>query len=207
MNLIKNLPAFMASIFLLAMIPGQGTAMILRQTLLFGSRIGALTVISYTFGFAIWGGLSAIGLASIFTQSQTAYAILKYVGVAYLLFLSFQGFMQLSKSSSKFDFSKLDKSLKPAPFKTGITTSLTNAKAAVIAVAFLPAFVPEDFNLALGIFILGCVWTLTSMCWYLPLVLSIGKANNFFANPKSRRVLTLLSCFGLLFLAFLLAIS
>jgi len=161
MNLIKNLPAFMASIFLLAMIPGQGTAMILRQTLLFGSRIGALTVISYTFGFAIWGSLSAIGLASIFTQSQTAYAILKYVGVAYLLFLSFQGFMQLSKSSSKFDFSKLDKSLKATPFKTGITTSLTNAKAAVIAVAFLPAFVPEDFNLALGIFILGCVWTLT----------------------------------------------
>ncbi len=132
MNLIKNLPAFMASIFLLAMIPGQGSAMILRQTLLFGSRIGALTVFSYTFGFAIWGSLSAIGLASIFTQSKTAYAILKYVGVAYLLFLSFQGFMQLSKSSSKFDFSKLDKSLKPAPFKTGITTSLTNAKAAVI---------------------------------------------------------------------------
>jgi threonine/homoserine/homoserine lactone efflux protein len=207
MNLIKNLPAFMASIFLLAMIPGQGTAMILRQTLLFGSRIGALTVISYTFGFAIWGGLSAIGLASIFTQSQTAYAILKYVGVAYLLFLSFQGFMQLSKSSSKFDFSKLDKSLKATPFKTGITTSLTNAKAAVIAVAFLPAFVPEDFNLALGIFILGFVWTLTSMCWYLPLVLSIGRASNLFANPKSRRVLTLISCFGLLVLAFLLAIS
>lgn len=207
MNLIKNLPAFMASIFLLAMIPGQGTAMILRQTLLFGSRIGALTVISYTFGFAIWGSLSAIGLASIFTQSQSAYAILKYVGVAYLLFLSFQGFMQLSKSSSKFDFSKLDKSLKPAPFKTGITTSLTNAKAAVIAVAFLPAFVPEDFNLALGIFILGCVWTLTSMCWYLPLVLSIGKASNFFANQRSRKVLTLISCFGLLVLAFLLAIS
>ena len=151
MNLIKNLPAFMASIFLLAMIPGQGSAMILRQTLLFGSRIGALTVISYTFGFAIWGSLSAIGLASIFTQSETAYAILKYVGVAYLLFLSFQGFMQLSKSSSKFDFSRLDKSLNAAPFKTGITTSLTNAKAAVIAVAFLPAFVPEDFNLALGI--------------------------------------------------------
>ena len=207
MNLIKNLPAFMASIFLLAMIPGQGSAMILRQTLLFGSRIGALTVISYTFGFAIWGGLSAIGLASIFTQSQSAYAILKYVGVAYLLFLSFQGFMQISKSSSKFDFSKLDKSLKPAPFKTGITTSLTNAKAAVIAVAFLPAFVPESFNLALGIFILGCVWTLTSMCWYLPLVLSIGRASNLFANQRSRKVLTLISCFGLLVLAFLLAIS
>ena len=207
MNLIANLPTFIASIYLLAMIPGQGTAMILRQTLLFGSKIGALTVLSYTFGFTIWGTLSAIGLATIFTQSPTAYAILKYVGVTYLLFLSFQGFMQLSKNTSKFDFSKMDNVVKATPFKTGITTSLTNAKAAVIAVAFLPAFVPEDFNLALGIFILGCVWTLTSMCWYLPLVLSVGKATDFFANPKSRKVLTLISCFGLLILALLLATS
>jgi threonine/homoserine/homoserine lactone efflux protein len=207
MNLISNLPTFIASIYLLAMIPGQGTAMILRQTLLFGSKIGALTVLSYTAGFAIWGALSAIGLAGIFTESPTAYSILKYVGVAYLLFLSFQGFMRLSKNTSKFDFSKMEKILKATPFKTGMTTSLTNAKAAVIAVAFLPAFVPEDFNLALGIFILGCIWSLTSMCWYLPLVFSIGKASNFFANPNSRKVLTLISCFGLLVLAFLLAIS
>ena len=207
MNLLSNLPEFIAAVFLLAMIPGQGTAMILRQTLLFGSKTGAFTVIFYTIGFTIWGTLSAIGLATIFTLSPTAYAILKYVGVTYLLFLSFQGFMQLSKNTSKFDFSKMEKVIKATPFKTGITTSLTNAKAAVIAVAFLPAFVPEDFNLALGIFILGCVWTLTSMCWYLPLVLSIGKASNFFTNPKSRRVLTLISCFGLLILALLLATS
>lgn len=207
MELLTNLPAFIASIYLLAMIPGQGTAMVLRQTLLFGTKIGSLTVISYTFGFAIWGALSAIGLAGVFTQNQTAYSILKYVGVTYLLFLSFQGFMQLSKNNSKFDFSKMEKVLKATPFKTGITTSLTNAKAAVIAVAFLPVFVPEEFNLALGIFILGLVWMLTSMCWYLPLVFSIGKASNFFANPKSRKVLTLFSCVGLLVLAFLLAIS
>ena len=206
MNTI-NFLSFISTIYLLAMIPGQGTAMVLRQTLLFGTKIGSLTVISYTFGFTIWGTLSAIGLATIFTQSPTAYAILKYVGVTYLLFLSFQGFMQLSKNTSKFDFSKMDNVVKATPFKTGITTSLTNAKAAVIAVAFLPAFVPEDFNLALGIFILGCVWTLTSMCWYLPLVLSVGKATDFFANPKSRKVLTLISCFGLLILALLLAIS
>ena len=207
MNLLPNLPEFITAVFLLAMIPGQGTAMILRQTLLFGSKTGAFTVIFYTFGFTIWGTLSAIGLATIFTQSPTAYAILKYVGVTYLLFLSFQGFMQLSKKTSKFDFSKIDKVDKATPFKTGITTSLTNAKAAVIAVAFLPAFVPADFNLALGIFILGCVWTLTSMCWYLPLVLSVGKATDFFTNPKSRKALTLISCFGLLILALLLAIS
>lgn len=181
--------------------------MILKQTLLFGSKTGALSVIFYTFGFTIWGLLSAVGLASIFTESDTAYSILKYIGVAYLLFLSIQGLIQLFKNNSKFDFSNMDKLIKPTPFKTGITTSLTNAKAAVIAVAFIPAFVPPGFNLVLGISLLGMIWTLTSMSWYLLLVFSIGRASEFFANQRSRKILTLLSCLGLLLLAFLLAIS
>ena len=207
MNLLPNLPEFITAVFLLAMIPGQGTAMILRQTLLFGSKTGAFTVIFYTIGFIIWGALSAIGLAAIFTQSPTAYAILKYVGVTYLLFLSFQGFMQLSKNTSKFDFSKMDNVVKATPFKTGITTSLTNVKAAVIAVAFLPAFVPTGFNLAIGIMILGLIWSITSMSWYLILVFSIGKASQLFASQRARNLLTLLSCLGLLLLALLLAMS
>lgn len=207
MNLVSNLPAFIAAVFLLAMIPGQGTAMILRQTLLYGAMTGAITVIFYTLGFTIWGVLSAIGLAAIFTESETAYTTLKYIGVVYLVFLNFQGFFQLIKNTSKFDFSTVDKLSRPTPFKTGITTSLTNAKAAVIAVAFIPAFVPTGFNLALGITLLGCIWSLTSMIWYLLLVFTIGKASVFFSNPSSRQILTLLSCIGLLLLAFLLAIS
>lgn len=205
--MLSNLPTFIASVFLLAMIPGQGTAMILRQTLIYGSKTGILTVVSYTAGFSIWGGLSAIGLASIFTQSETAYAILKYLGVAYLLFLSVQGFFYLSKNSSKFeipnDLVKSDSS----PIRTGLTTSLTNVKAAVIAVAFLPAFVPEGFNLALGVFLLGVIWSLTSLSWYLILVLSVGKASIFFANSKSKKLLGAISSIGLLVLSYLLAIS
>lgn len=207
MTLLSNLPEFIAAVFILAMIPGQGTAMILKQTLLFGSKTGSLTVLFYTLGFSIWSFLSAVGLASIFTKSDTAYLILKYVGVAYLLFLSLQGFIQLFRNTSKFDFSKLDKLIKPNPFKTGLTTSLTNAKAAVIAVAFIPAFVPAGYNLALGICLLGIIWTLTSMCWYLILVFSVGRASDFFANQKSRKILTSFSCIGLLVLAVLLATS
>ena len=203
----QSLITFIASVFVLAMIPGQGTAMVLRQTLLFGSATGALTVIFYTAGFTLWALLSAVGLASIFTESPTAYLTLKYIGVAYLLFLSLQGFKQLSKNSSKFDFSKMAKDVIATPFKTGITTSLTNVKAAVIAVAFLPAFVPTGFNLAIGIMILGLIWSITSMSWYLILVFSIGKASQLFASQRARNLLTLLSCFGLLLLALLLAVS
>ena len=124
MNFLQNLPAFIASIYLLAMIPGQGTAMVLRQTLLFGTKIGSLTVLSYTFGFAIWGALSAVGLAGIFIQSPTAYAILKYVGVAYLLFLSFQVFMQLSKAHLSLIFQSWINPSKPPPLRQVLLPAL-----------------------------------------------------------------------------------
>jgi threonine/homoserine/homoserine lactone efflux protein len=207
MGLIANLPAFITAVFLLAMLPGQGTAMILRQTLLFGTSTGIITVIFYTLGFTVWSLLSAVGLASIFTQNETAYNLLKYFGVSYLIFLSMDGLRQLSKKTSKFDFTKLEKVTKPNSFKTGITTSLTNVKAAVIAVAFIPSFVPAGFNLGLGITLLGIIWSLTSMSWYFFLVLSVGKASEFFASPRARKGLTLFSCAGLLILAVLLAIS
>jgi threonine/homoserine/homoserine lactone efflux protein len=207
MELIANLPEFIAAVFLLAMLPGQGTAMILRQTLLFGRSTGAITVFFYTLGFTIWSVLSAIGLASIFTQNENAYKLLKYIGVSYLIFLSVQGLTQLFKNSSKFDFTELEKRTQPNSIKIGLTTSLTNVKAAVIAVAFIPTFVPVKFDLALGIILLGIIWSLTSMSWYFFLVFSVGKASEFFSHQKSRKFLTLFSSFGLLILAILLSIS
>jgi threonine/homoserine/homoserine lactone efflux protein len=89
----------------------------------------------------------------------------------------------------------------------GITTSMTNVKAAIFAVAFIPAFVPEGFNLALGISILGLVWALTSFVWYLILLSALNKAANLFMQEKGRKGLTFISAIGLLILAALLAIS
>ena len=207
MNLLKNLPPFIATAFFLAMIPGQGTAMIMRQTLLFGRRVGVISLIFYLSGFVIWGLLSAVGLSAIFTSSDLAYEILKWLGVSYLAFLSLQTFIKLRKGLGKFESANTDSSDTKSAFKVGITTSMTNVKAAIFAVAFIPAFVPEGFNLALGISILGLVWALTSFVWYLILLSAINKATNLFMQEKGRMVLAFISAIGLLILAVLLAIS
>jgi threonine/homoserine/homoserine lactone efflux protein len=207
MNLLKNLPQFIATAFFLAMIPGQGTAMIMRQTLLFGRKVGIISLVFYLSGFVIWGLLSAVGLSAIFTSSDLAYEILKWLGVSYLGFLSLQTLIKLSTGVGKFELTNTGSSVTRSAFKVGITTSMTNVKAAMFAVAFIPAFVPEGFNLALGISILGLVWGLTSFVWYLILLSAINKAANLLMQEKGRKVLTFISAIGLLILAVLLAIS
>ena len=204
---LGNIPAFMATAFLLAMVPGQGVAMILRQSILGGTRAAIFSVIGNSSGLVIWGTLSALGLSAIFAASATAYNILKWTGVAFLAFLSLQTLVQLKNQSGRFETDGEVFATPTSAYRLGIITNLTNVKAAVFAVAFVPAFVPKSFNLALGIFILGIVWALTSMSWYLILIGMVDRSSTFLSKPHVRRALTAVSALGILGLAIGLAFS
>jgi len=181
--------------------------MILRQSILGGTRAAVFSVLGNSSGLVIWGTLSSLGLSAVFAASATAYNILKWSGVAFLGFLSIQTLLQLKNQSGRFEITGEVFATPKSAYRLGIITNLTNVKAAVFAVAFVPAFVPREFNLGLGIFILGLVWALTSMSWYLILILMVDRSSRYLARPQVRRVLTGLSALGILFLAIGLALS
>ena len=210
MSLIANLPAFIATTFLLAVVPGQGVAMVMRQSILGGTKTAVFSVLGNSSGLVIWGIASAIGLSAIFRDSPTAYAILKWCGVAFLAFLAIQTAFQLRKEQGKFgleDSKTKGVNTKPsAAYRVGLITNLTNVKAAVFAVAFLPVYVPKDFTLGIGIAFLGCVWAMVSGSWYLVLIGSMAKAQVWLQKSKVRRGLTAASAIGLACLAIALAL-
>ena len=189
------------------MVPGQGVAMVLRQTIIGGSRCAYLSVLGNTAGLIIWGGLSSVGLSAVFAHSHLAFNLLKFTGVAYLSFLSIQTLFELRNDFGKFDYNG-KASIKPlAAFRLGLLTNLTNVKAAVFAVAFIPLFVPKNFNLGAGIMILIAVQSIVSTTWYFSLVAAIDKASVILARPRVRRWLTGISAVGLLALALVLVFT
>lgn len=207
LGLLKVIPAFALTALLLAIVPGQGVAMVLRQSIVGGKRAAITSVLGNSSGLVIWGAASAIGLSEVFAHSRTAYNVLKYAGVAFLVFLSIQTLLTLRNEHGKFDIKGGAKlGLGPA-FRLGLLTNLTNVKAAVFAVAFIPQFVPNDFSLGLGIFILGCVQATVSTTWYFFLVSAVDRASVALAKPKVRRALTGLSAGGILFLAMTLLLT
>jgi threonine/homoserine/homoserine lactone efflux protein len=207
MSLLAVIPAFALTALLLAIVPGQGVAMVLRQSLVGGSRAAIYSVLGNSGGLIIWGAMSAVGLSAVFASSPTAFAILKWAGVLFLVGLSIQTLFELRKESGKFEVSGKAKTSFISAFRLGLITNLTNVKAAVFAVAFIPQFVPKDFNLGRGIFILSCVQAATSMVWYFSLVAVVDKSSAFLSKPKIRRVLTAVSAVGILALATGLALS
>jgi threonine/homoserine/homoserine lactone efflux protein len=200
-ELLKIIPAFAATALLLAVVPGQGVAMVLRQSLIGGTRAAFLSVLGNSTGLIIWGSASAIGLSVIFAKSHLAFNILKYCGVAFLVILAANTLFQLRKEFGKFDISDGAQTSTFAAYRLGLLTNLTNVKAAVFAVAFIPQFVPHNFSLGWGIFTLAGVQSVVSFSWYSFLIAVVDKASRFLSKPIVRRSLTGISAAGIIVLA------
>lgn len=205
--IIQNLPSFILATALLVMVPGQGVAMVLRQSIIGGPKAALLSSIGNCVGIMIWSFSSAIGLSAIFTESQTAYLILKWAGVLFLTLISAQTFYSLRKDFGKFDLETTIQSSNWGSFRLGLVTNLTNAKAAVYAVAFIPAFIPQQSSLGIGIITLGAVWAMISIVWNIGLIWTVKKSSVYIQKPQVRRALTGISAVGILAIAASLAAS
>lgn len=207
-DFLHVLPAFALTVLIIVAVPGQGVAMVLRQSILSGKQAAFYSVIGNSSGLVIWGILSSIGLSAIFQASPTAFNVLKWAGVLYLTFLSIQTLLELKNEAGKFEFESGDKAKDFGPaYRIGITTNLTNVKAAVFSVGLVPQFVPKSFNLGLGIFILCCIWAVISMSWYALMITVVDKSSKWIQRPKVRRALTAFSAVGIAALAIGLAFT
>jgi threonine/homoserine/homoserine lactone efflux protein len=206
-SLLGNLPSFIVATTLLVMVPGQGVAMVLRQSIIGGPRAALLSSIGNCVGILTWSISSAIGLSAIFTESQTAYLILKWSGVAFLMVISAQTFYSLRKEFGGFDLGSSAESTDWRSFRLGFLTNLTNVKAAVYAVAFIPAFIPQETSLAFGILTFGAIWAGISLLWNLGLIWTVKSSAAILQTPKVRRALTAISAAGIMGIALGLAFS
>ena len=189
------------------MVPGQGVAMVLRQSILGGSRAAFLSALGNCAGILTWSFSSAVGLSAIFAKSELAYTVLKWTGVIFLVIVSLQTLYSLRFEFGKFDLESKNDAGSWASFRLGLLTNLTNVKAALYAVAFLPVFVPANFSLAWGIFIFGSIWAAISISWNIFLIWSVKRSANLIQKPAVRRVLTAISALGIMGLAIGLAFS
>ncbi len=82
--------AFVISAFVLAMLPGPATALLIRETVS-GNRRRVIGVLGgMEVGIFAWAVLSGLGVAALVAASALAYTILRAVGAAVLVVLGVQ---------------------------------------------------------------------------------------------------------------------
>jgi len=80
--------AFLTFAAVMAFTPGPNNIMLLASGLNYGFRRTLPHVAGVTFGFAFMVGVTGLGLGAVFTSYPMLQTVLKYAGVAYLIYLA-----------------------------------------------------------------------------------------------------------------------
>lgn len=175
---------FLIAALLLNISPGPDMAYIVGQTAVYGRKIGLFSSFGVVSGAFVHVLAATLGLSAILATSALAFAIVKWIGVAYLVWLGF-GALRSSFAKSVNDAGSDEPaapvSTKPmtafAAWRQGVMIDVLNPKVAIFFMAFLPQFVdPAIGNGATQFLVLGLVVLLIALVVEGMLVMAVASA-------------------------------
>lgn len=115
---------------------------------------------------SFWGGLvclilSFIGIGAIFKTSETLYAILRLLGIAYLIYLGIKSFLDANKVKDKTE--KIVPPEKGEAFKNGFLLIFLNPKNIIFFASFLPQFINHNSPFLLQTTILSLTYLIVGL--------------------------------------------
>jgi threonine/homoserine/homoserine lactone efflux protein len=118
--------------------PGTGVLYTLAAALSRGSRASIVAAMGCTLGILPHMAAAVTGLAALLHTSAVAFQTLKYLGVAYLLYMAWQTLQQRGPL-------RIEQDIAPRSVRqviiTGILINILNPKLSIFFFAFLPQFV------------------------------------------------------------------
>lgn len=137
-----DLAVFMASSLLLLVLPGPAVVYVVSQVARHGLGRGLAGALGVELGTLVHALSATAGLSVLLARSEVAFAVVKYAGVGYLLWL---GWRQLRTPAASGHGAPVPPSSSVlASVRQGFLVELLNPKTALFFIAFLPQFVGES---------------------------------------------------------------
>jgi len=154
-----------------------------------GRRAGFATVAGITIGLAAIGLVAALGVTELIQSSAALYELLRWAGIAFLLYLAWEGWVSgtdvVAASSETGRF-----------FTRGLITNLLNPKAGLFYVSVLPTFIDPLHEPAGQAMTLTILYVAVATSVHLLIVVLAGALEPFLNDTKrevvARRTLSLL---------------
>lgn len=183
---MSELGIFLGVCFLLAMVPGPGAMVIIRQASQDTRRAAFTTLIGNETALLAWGIAAACGLTALVAASQVAYDAIRFTGAAILLLLGVQALV--SRSSARPPAAGPGDGPRSGSawqsYSAGLFTNLMNPKAGVFAMSFLPQFAPPGLPRFWGFVLLAGCWALADALWFTGVIWGIGKTRKLLVRPR-----------------------
>lgn len=133
-----NLFAYVAVVTVFVVMPGPSVLLTVARSMSSGTRAGLMTALGIAAGDVVHTTLAVLGVSAILMASALAFAIMKYVGAAYLVYLSIKALLQ---RSSSLELPSSERAFGKKAFVQGFLCEVLNPKSALFFLAFLPQFV------------------------------------------------------------------
>ncbi|MFG3096014.1 leucine efflux protein LeuE [Streptomyces sp. NPDC048202] len=209
---VIDLPAYLAGLLLIILLPGPNSLYVLSVAARKGIRPG------YTAAAGVWCGdtvlmtLSAAGVASLLQANAVLFGIVKYAGAGYLTWLAIgmlRAAWQMWRTRREAVVAEAVEEGPEAerPFRRALVVSLFNPKAILFFVAFFVQFVDPAYAYpALSFVVLGAFAQIASFLYLSALIFSGTKLAAAFRRRR-RLSATATSAAGVLFLGFAVKLS
>ncbi len=172
MDGIHNLGLFVLSGLLLNVTPGADTLYIVARGTTQGARAGAVAAMGIGTGCIVHTLAAALGLSAILATSATAFALVKWIGAAYLVYL---GLALLAAGPTAGTGTPLQRASLGRVFVQGFVTNVLNPKVALFFLAFLPQFIDAGAPSKAAAFLaLGAIFNVNGTLWNLLVAWSAG---------------------------------
>ncbi len=126
---------------IVVLLPGTGVLYTLAFGLSKGWRASVFAAIGCTLGILPHMGASIAGLAALLHTSALAFQVIKYAGVAYLLYMAWS----VLREGGALHIAAHTRPIAPAKIvANGFLVNILNPKLSLFFLAFLPQFVPAD---------------------------------------------------------------
>jgi threonine/homoserine/homoserine lactone efflux protein len=164
--------------------PGPGVAAVIARGLAHGMKGAPAFILGFMVGDLVWFSVAATGLAALARTAATLFVAIKWIGVAYLLFLAWKLWTAPAERVEVLDDNR------PhgwRAFMASFTLTLGNPKAILFFLALLPTVIDlASMNLVRFLEISA------AMCLVLPAVLFAyallaAKARQLFTTPSAVR--------------------
>ncbi len=143
---LTRLIAFGASFFLVALSPGLCMTLAMSLGFSIGVRRTLWMMAGELTGMALVGASAVLGVATLLLKMPTAFAVFKWIGAAYLLYMGWQAWRAEPRPPEQ--LAGDNRRARSSLILQGFVTSVANPKAWAFLVALLPPFVDRSRPLA-----------------------------------------------------------
>ena len=182
--------AAVGALALLTVLPGPDFAVVVRWAASGGRRSGLLASCGVAAGLLVWGALTVLGLSALLAASPVAYAVVRYLGAAYLIWMAarllWRSFHEHGSPRPESAPSAAVHGSGAAPFRQGLLTNLLNPKIAAFYVGVLPLLVPQGAPRALTLAALVLCHVVLGLLWLGLVSVLVARGSRVLSRPRVR---------------------